>query len=449
LQNPKIPVSLAEIKKILLLAFPLILSNLTQPLLTIVDTILSGHQNEPAVLGGVAMGGVFFNTIFWSFGFLRMATTGLVAQAYGARQEVELAAHVARAVCLGLALGILVVLLQKPLIHLALGLLGGSSEVQAQAMFYCQIRIWAAPASLVNYAVLGTLLGRQRARSALLLQASIQVVNIVVALWLVSVEHWGIAGIATGTLIAEWCGCALGIVMAANCIYWRQIPWRALCHMKALQRLFRINRDILLRTLSLVAAYGWFTRKGALAGDAVLAANAVLLNVQAIASYGLDGFANVTEALVGESIGAGDRKRFNTVLRASTVCALASAVLFSLFFAVLGTHMIDWFTNQPAVVLAAKKYLIWVIVLPLVAVWGFQLDGVFIGATRAGDLRNAMVISFTGFLLFSWLFVPRWGNDGLWLAFCGFMALRGLTLGLRLKVTAHDFMLHQLNESKS
>jgi len=434
-------VSFAEIKKILLLAFPLILSNLTQPLLTSVDTVLSGHQNAPSVLGGVAMGGVFFNTIFWSFGFLRMATTGLVAQAYGAQKEDELSTHVMRAICLGIALGLAVVMLQKPLIHLALGVLGGSVEVRKQAFLYCGIRIWAAHASLVNYAVLGTLLGRQRARGALLLQVSIQVVNIAVALWLVSVLHWGIAGIATGTLVAEWCGCLLGIAMVSSCLHWQQMQWHTLCQVNALQRLFQLNRDILLRTLSLVATYGWFTRQGAVAGDAVLAANAVLLNIQAIASYGLDGFANVTEALVGESIGAGDRKRFDTVLRASTICALASAVLFTLFFCGIGTHMIDWFTNQPDVLLAAKRYLPWVILLPLVAVWGFQLDGIFIGATLAGDLRNAMVISLIGFLIFSWLFVPWWGNDGLWLAFCCFMALRGITLGLRLKQVVRNIML--------
>ena len=424
---------LPMLRRVFLLALPLILSNLTQPLLTTVDTVLSGHLPSAAALGGVAMGGIFFNAIFWSFGFLRMGTTGLVSQAHGAGNEPQLATHVARALLLALALGLAVLLLQKPLLTLAMHLLSGSEAARAQALIYCRIRIFSAPAALVNYVVLGTLLGRQRARVALLIQGFIQVTNAVVALALVVGLHWAIAGIATATLAAECAGALLGLLMLARSFDRRLIGWSELLHRAELKRLFALNRDILLRTLSLVAAYGWFTRTGAQTSDTILAANAVLLNVMAIASYGLDGFANATEALVGEAIGARQSASFRAIVRTSTLCALTTALVFALLFASLGSRILPLLTSQPAVIEAARADLGWLAALPLVAVWGFQLDGIFIGATRAHDLRNSMLISFTGYLLVSLILVPRMGNAGLWLSFHLFMALRGLTLAVRLK----------------
>lgn len=421
-----------QVRKVLHLAFPLILSNLTQPVLITTDTILAGHQASAAVLGGVTVGGMFFSTIFWSFGFLRMATTGLVAQAYGARDRRASALHAARAIALGFAIGLLILVLQRPLIDLALRLLGGSAAVNAQALIYSRILIWSAPAVLINYAVLGTLLGRQKARMALLLQASMQVVNLAVAIGLVLGLGWGIAGIAAGTLASEWAGCLLGLLLVGHLLDWRALPWGELGRTKDLWRLFLLNRDIFLRTVSLVAAFAWFTRSGALAGDAVLAANAVLLNLQSIAAYGLDGFANATEALTGEAVGARDKKAFRATLRASTICAALTAGVFALFFGGLGHVLIPLFTAQESVRAAAGRYLPWLVALPLVAVWGYQCDGVFIGATRSGDLRNSMLLSLSGFLLLSFLFCRWWANDGLWLAFLCFMALRGITLGVRL-----------------
>jgi MATE family multidrug resistance protein len=211
-------------RRVVLLAFPLILSNLTQALLSSVDTVLSGHLPSAAALGGVAMGWLFFNAIFWSVGFMRMGTTGLVAQAHGARDEDGLTVHVARGLVSALALGLVIVLLRVSLVALGLHLLGGSAHAKAQAEIYCRIRIWSAPAALANYVVLGTLLGRQRACSALLLQASIQAMNIAVALFLVLVIHWGVAGIATATLAAEWCGCLLGVAILARGMHWHNPP---------------------------------------------------------------------------------------------------------------------------------------------------------------------------------------------------------------------------------
>jgi multidrug resistance protein, MATE family len=420
-------------RRVFQLAIPLILSNLTQPLLAMVDTILSGHLPSPAVLGGVAVGGIFFDAIYWSLSFLRMATTGLVAQSHGAGDQDQLMHHFGRALLSAFFLGFLILLLQKPLISVALTLLGASSEVHHNALVYCSIRIWSAPAALANYAILGYLLGRQHARTALLLQAAINVVNVIVALTLVLWRHWGVAGIATATMAAEWTGCFLGLaLLLAGGARLSHVRWNELVDGGSLRRLFALNRDIFLRTLSLVAAYAWFTRTGARSGNAILAANAVLINFLWIAGYGLDGFANATEALVGEAIGARRVADFRAVLKASSVSAFAVSAALSLVYLVFGRSIIALFTNQQAIRLLAAQFLPWLIVLPLVAVWSFLLDGVFIGATRAQELRDSMVIALAGFLALAVVLTAHFGNNGLWCAMLAFMALRATTLALRL-----------------
>ena len=420
-------------RRVFLLAIPLILSNLTQPLLSTVDTVLSGHLPGPAALGGVAVGGIFFNGIYWTFGFLRMATTGLVAQSHGAGDEDEQIHHFGRALLIALLIGAIILLIQRPLISVALAWLGASPEVRQNALIYCSIRIWSAPAALANYTILGYLLGRQHARIALVLQAAINVVNVAVALALVLGWHWGVAGIATATMTAEWAGCLIGLaLMLALGAHPSHIRWPQLIHGPSLQHLFSLNRDILLRTLSLVAAYAWFTRIGARSGDAILAANAVLINFLWIAGYGLDGFANATEALVGQAIGARRLTDYRSVLKASSVSAFTVAALLSLSYLILGHQIIALFTNQESIRTLSAQYLPWLIVLPLIAVWSFLLDGVFIGATRAPELRDSMLLSFLGYLALAILLTARFGNHGLWCAMLAFMALRAITLALRL-----------------
>ena len=422
-------------RRVVVLAIPLILSNLTQPLLSTVDTVLSGHLPGAAALGGVAIGSIFFNSVFWTFGFLRMGTTGLVAQAYGARDTHALRLHLVRALLIAFFIGAVILVIQTPLITGAITLLGASVEVRANALRYCHIRIWSAPAALASYAILGDLLGRQRARTALALQAAINVVNVAVALVLVLRLHWGVAGIATATLVADWTGCLLGLLLTRHSAARGQAPltWHEIVHAPSLWHLFALNRDIFLRTAGLVLAYAWFTRTGARAGDAVLAANAVLMNLHLIVSYALDGFANATEALVGESIGARRRADFHAVLRASTIASFVVATAMALVYLLCGRAFIGFYTNQAGVAALAMQFLPWVVTLPVISVWGFQLDGVFIGATRARDLRDSMLLSVGVFLLLAVAFERFMGNQGLWAAFCLFNAMRGLTLGLRLK----------------
>jgi MATE family multidrug resistance protein len=432
-------------RRVFLLAIPLILSNLTQPLLSTVDTVLSGHLPGAAALGGVAVGGIFFNAIYWSFGFLRMGTTGLVAQAHGARDHDQLRLHFLRALLSSLVIGAMILAVQGPVIRVTVHMLGASEAVAANARLYCHIRIWSAPAALANYVILGYLLGRQRARSALALQAAVNVVNVALALWLVMRFHWGVAGIATATMAADWTGCLLGLILTRDATAHSDLSlkqrthWRELAHGPSLRHLFALNRDIFLRTLGLVAAYAWFTRAGAREGDAVLAANAVLMNLHFIASYGLDGFANATEALVGESVGARMLDNYRAVLKASSVSAFVVAAMASLVYLIGGTRLVGLFTNQEEVRLLAVHFLPWAVALPVISVWGFQLDGVFIGATRARELRDSMLISFAVFLALAIALEYLFGNNGLWCAFLCFMAMRGLMLGVRLPRIEQSF----------
>ena len=438
-------------RRVFLLAIPLILSNLTQPLLSTVDTVLSGHLPGPAALGGVAVGGIFFNSVFWTFGFLRMSTTGLVAQAYGARDHQELRLHFARAFLSSIAIGAAILAVKSPLISLSITLLGAGPEVAQNAAVYCHIRIWSAPAALANYVILGSLLGRQRARTALLIQAAINVVNVAVALWLVLHLHWGVAGIATATMAADYAGLLIGLAItvqskALSAVHSggeerSRIRMHELLHRPSLRHLFGLNRDLLLRTLSMVAAYAWFTRSGAREGDTTLAANAVLLNLHMIASYALDGFANATEALVGAAIGARRLGDYRAILRASTVAAVVVAVLMSLTYLVFGAELVRLFTNLEPVRLIAMQYLPWAVAMPTIAVWGFQLDGIFIGATRARDLRDSMLISFFGYLALAIALEHWFGNNGLWCAMVSFMILRETTLALRLPGIEKSFVV--------
>jgi len=431
-------------RRVFALAIPLILSNLTQPLLSTVDTVLSGHLPGAAALGGVAMGGVFFNGIFWTFGFLRISTTGLVAQAYGAQRHDELRLHFLRGLGAAAAIGVLVLLVQTPLIAISVHMLGASPEVAANTKLYCHLRIWSAPAALANYVILGYMLGRQRARTALALQATINVVNVAMALWLVVHLHWGVAGIACATMLADWSGCALGLLLASNALHpesagERSLRWAELVDRPSVLRLLALNRDIFLRTISLVAAYAWFTRTGAREGDAVLAANAILMNMFFIVSYGLDGFANATEALVGAAVGAQRLVDYRAVLRASNLAAFAVSAVASLAYIAGGSHLIGLFTNQEPMRILALRYLPWVMALPVLSVLAFQLDGVFIGATRARELRNSMLLSFAVFLALAIVLERAMGNNGLWCAFCAFIVLRGVSLSFYLPRIEADF----------
>ena len=424
-------------RRVLILAFPIVLANLTQPILSAVDTAVAGHLPGPEYIGGVALGGVCLNVVFWGFGFLRMGTTGLVSQAHGAGDARALRASVVRALLLALAIGAVLLLLQGPAIRITLALLGASASVTRMAQVYCHARIWSAPFALANYVVLGTLLGRQQVRRALLLQVFINAVNMAAVLGLVLGAGMGVGGIGAATALADMAGFALGMLML-----WlqrqeemRHLPplTRAeLLARDAWRRLMGLNTDIFLRTLCLLGAFGWFAHAGAQQGDVVLAANALLLNFLTFMAYGLDGFAHAAEALVGSALGARDRHALRMAIRVSTFWSALGAGMFAAVYALAGAAIIDVLTDQPAVREAARHYLIWAALLPVVSVWGFQFDGVFIGATRTRELLVTMAVAAAAFWGLSVTLQPLWGNHGLWLAMLGFMGLRGGMLGALL-----------------
>lgn len=421
-------------RRVLMLAFPIVLANLTQPILSAVDTAVAGHLPGPEYIGGVALGGVFFNFVFWGFGFLRMGTTGLVSQAHGAGDTRALRASVVRALLLAWAIGAALLVLQVPAIRITLALLGPSESVTRMADVYCHARIWSAPFALANYVVLGTLLGRQQVRRALLLQVFINAVNMAAVLGLVLGAGMGVGGIGAATALADMAGFALGMLLL-----WLQRPTglppltRAeLMAPDAWRRLMGLNTDIFLRTLCLLAAFGWFAHAGARQGDVVLAANALLLNFLTFMAYGLDGFAHAAEALVGAALGARDRAALRMAIRVSTFWSVLGAGLFAAVYALAGAAIIGVLTDQPPVREAARHYLVWAALLPVASVWGFQFDGVFIGATRTRELLVTMAVAAVAFWGLSVTLQPLWGNHGLWVAMLAFMALRGLMLGMLL-----------------
>ncbi|WP_208108319.1 MATE family efflux transporter [Paludibacterium purpuratum] len=426
-------------RRVLMLAIPIVLANLTQPILGAVDTAVAGHLGSATNLGGVALGGLFFNFVFWGFGFLRMGTTGLVAQAFGAQDLAALRANVVRALLLAFGIGLLILSVQAPLIRRALELIGGSDAVLRNARLYCHARIGSAPFALANYVVLGYLLGTQRVRIALALQILINAVNVLAVLTYVYRFGWGISGIGAATATAD----VIGFVCGAA-VLWHLRPhglaplaWHTLADAASLKRLVAINRDIFLRTLCLLGAFGWFAHLGARQGDAILAANALLLNFQTFMAYGLDGFAHAAEALVGMAIGRRDRDAFRQAVNVNLIWSALGACGFALVYGFAGGGIIDTLTDQPAIRTVAQTFLPWVVFLPLVSVWGFLLDGVFIGATRTHELMRTMAVSFALFLGASEMLVAPFGNHGLWLALLIFMAARGLMLALHLpRITA-------------
>jgi MATE family multidrug resistance protein len=416
--------------RLLRLAAPIIVSNITVPLLGAVDTAVVGHLPDPAYLGGVAVGVTIFDFLYWGFGFLRMGTTGFVAQARGARDAAEVRAVLGRALLIAAALGLTLIVLQVPIMTAALGLVGASPDVEQSAAAYVAVRIWSAPATLANYALLGWLFGMQRPKTALVLQVFTNSLNIGLDLWFVVGLGWDVPGVAAASVIADYAGSALGLLVIL-----RTLPghagWerRRLFERDRLLAMLRVNRDIFIRTLCLIFAFAWFTVQGARLGDVTLAANAVLLNLQSIMAYGLDGLAFAAEAMIGAAVGARDRVAFLAVTRAAALWSGVVAAGVAVGYAIFGSSLVALFTNLPEVRAAAAIYLPWMVVSPLISVWSYVLDGIYVGATRAVEMRNGMLIALIAYLAAAAVLVPAWGNNGLWLALMILMVARAVTLG--------------------
>ncbi len=422
-------------------SWPIILSNLSIPLVGAVDTAVVGHLPDPVYLGAVGLGAVIFSFLFWGFGFLRMGTTGFTAQAWGRGNLDQVRATLLRALLLAALLGSALVALQQPVARLAFHFLEGGPELESLAARYYQIRIWSAPATLANYAILGVLIGMQRTRATLLLQVLLNGSNVVLDLLLVSVLKQDVGGVALASVVSEYLAAGAGLVLLARTLPLNIANCRGIGVLdgKPLRALLQVNINIFLRSLCLIFTFFHFTAQGTRLGPVTLAANTVLMNLQHFLAYGLDGFAHATEALAGGAYGRADREGFYAVVKAATVWALVVAVGYMILFLVLGPLIVDAITGIEAVRREARAYLPWLIASPLLSVWSFQLDGIFIGATRTREMRNGMVIALLCYLLGVWTLVPTLGNHGLWLALMVFMVVRALTLGLWFPRLAQRF----------
>jgi multidrug resistance protein, MATE family len=404
-------------RRILAIALPIMLSNVSTPLLGAVDTAVVGQIPDPAYIGAVAVGSLIFTFLFWAFGFLRMGTTGLTAQAMGAQDHEELVASLGRSLLIALAAGSLLLVLQWPLRELAFTLLHASDSVEGLGRGYFDIRIWAAPATLANYALLGWFIGLGRTDIALVLQLVLNLTNIVLDLWFVLGLGWDVRGVAAGTVLAEMVAAGTGLLLAARHMHSIGGHWSLarLLVPQQLKRTLRVNSDIMVRSLALMFVMAWFTAQGASQGNVRLAANAVLLQFISVSAYFLDGLAFAAEALVGRAVGAGRRAALALAAGRTTLWAGVIALVISVLLWLSGAVLIDMLTVDADVRAAARIYLPWAAGAPLLGVWAFQLDGIFIGATRTADMRNAMLASTAVFLLAWWLLQP-WGNHGLWAA---------------------------------
>lgn len=404
-------------RRTLALAMPIMLANISTPLIGIVDTGVVGHLPDPAYIGAVALGALIFTFIFWSFGFLRMGTSGLAAQAFGANDDGEITAVLVRALLVAGIAGCVLVALQWPLRVAALGFFDATEQVELLARSYFDIRIWAAPVTLANYALLGWFVGIGRMRTVLLLQLVLNVTNIVLDAVFVLVLQWDVAGVAAGTVMAEVLATVVGLALA-----WRVVGRHGLAQargrilvMLPIRRMAAVNRDLMLRSLALVFIFVWFMAEGAKYGEIILAANAVLMHLVSASAYILDGLAHTAESLVGRAVGAAKRLDVLAAVRITTTCATVFALAASIIIALAGTHFIDLMTIDAATRSDARRYLPWAALAPVLGVWAYQLDGIFIGATRTAEMRRAMLASLAVFGLAWWLLRPL-GNHGLWAA---------------------------------
>jgi multidrug resistance protein, MATE family len=413
------------------IAGPAMVANLTTPLIGIVSTTAIGRLGDAAMLGGVAMASVLFDCMFWLFGFLRMSTVAFTAQSLGSGETQELRAILVRGLIVAALVGTALIALQIPLAALLLGAMGGSDSVTRAAKTYLTIRIWSAPLALANYVVLGWLIGQARAKLALTTQVAINVTNMVATVLLVLVFDFGIAGAAIAAVIAEGAGLVLGILVAQHLSRGQPAVSRAtLFDRTKLMRMLSVNRDIMIRTAALIAAFLFFTAQGARAGDVTLAANAVLNNFLMISGFFLDGLANAAEQLCGRAYGARDKGAFAGAVKLVVIWGFGFAFAVAACFLLLGPALIDIMTASVDVRRIARDYLPFVVFAPLLGVFAFAYDGVYIGATWARDMRNLMLLSLLIFLT-AWFALRSFGNAGLWGAFLVHYAARGGLQALR------------------
>ncbi len=419
-------------KRVVLIAAPIVLSGATVPILGAVDTGVIGQLGDAAMIGAVGIGSIILTAIYWIFGFLRMGTVGLTSQALGAGRMGEVAVMLTRTLLIGGAGGLIVIALQTLIFNGALRLAPASAEVEVLARDYMTIRVWSAPAIISLYGVTGWLIAQERTRAVLLLQLVMNGLNIGLDLWFVLDLGFGIQGVAWASFIAEWSGLILGLWLCRDAFAAPAArAWSQVFDKKSLKQLAMVNRDILLRSLMLQSVFTSFLFLGGNFSDATLASNQVLMQFMYITSYALDGFAAAAETLIGQAFGARNAARVRRSAVMSSQWGLGSVILLSAGFAIWGGPIIDIMAKIPEVQAEARIFLIYMVLAPLIGVMAWMLDGIFIGAARARDMRNMMAISLIIYVASLLILVPSFGNHGLWLSLLISFAARGITLGLR------------------
>ncbi|WP_109468587.1 MATE family efflux transporter [Albibacillus kandeliae] len=418
--------------RVLKIALPIVLANVTVPILGAVDTGVVGQLGQAAPIGAVGIGSIILTSLYWFFGFLRMGTTGLTSQAHGAGRTGEVTALLVRALIVGAAAGVALILLQFPLFWGAFRISPASEEVETLARQYMTIRIWSAPAAISIFGITGWLIAQERTRAVLGLQLWMNGINMGLDLLFVLGLGWGVRGVAFATFLADWSGLALALWLCRDAFAspaW--CDWPRVFDPARLKRMIAVNADIMIRSMLLVSISVSFLFLGSDFGDVTLAANQILLQFIEITACALDGFAFAAEALVGQAVGAANIPRLRRSIRLASLWSLGGVLLLTLAFTLWGGSIIDLMTTSVPVQSEARVYLIYMLFLPLIGLLPFMLDGIFIGATRTADMRNMMIVSALVYAVAVMILLPAFGNHGLWLAFLISFAARGVTLALR------------------
>ena len=414
-------------RKILQLAIPSIVSNITVPLLGLVDVAIVGHLGSASYIGAIAVGGMLFNMIYWIFGFLRMGTSGMTAQVYGKRDLTEVVRTLLRAVGVGLLISLGLWILQSPILRGAFVLIDATEEVKRWASLYFNICIWGAPAILGLYGFAGWFIGMQNSRFPMFIAITQNIVNIAASLCFVFVLGMKVEGVALGTLIAQYAGLLMAFALWLK--YYKRlkayIDWNGLWGREAMRRFFSVNSDIFFRTLCLVAVTTFFTSTGARQGDVILAVNTLLMQLFTLFSYIMDGFAYAGEALAGRFIGAKNDVGLRKCIRLLFLWGIGLSLSFTILYALGGKNFLGLLTNDTSVIEASGDYFYWVLAIPLCGFSAFLWDGIFIGATATRQMLYSMLVASGTFFIMYYLFYQSMGNHALWMAFLWYLSLRG------------------------
>jgi len=413
-------------------AIPIVLANATIPILGAVDTAVVGQLGLAVPIGAVGIGAIIITAIYWLFGFLRMGTTGLTAQAIGSGDKSETSALLVRGIIIGVVAGLILIITQVPVFLGALQLSPASIEVEDLAQKYLQIRVYSAPAAIALFGITGWLIAKEKTRAVLLLQLVLNGINIVLDLVFVLKLGWGVEGVAIATLIAEWSGLIFGLWLVRegfNNSYWKN--WAQIFDRVRLVQMAKVNGDIMIRSILLEIGFVSFLFLGSSFNDATLAANQILIQFLSITVHALDGFAFAAETLVGQALGSKNRPLFRRAVVMTSQWGLGTVILMALSFFVFGNSIINIMTTAEDVRTVSYEYLPWMVAAPLAGVAAWMLDGIFIGATRTADMRNMMFISFCVYLVALAILLPIYGNHGLWASLIIFSIARGVTLGFK------------------